>query len=301
MNGGLLTGGGVSSATFAFVRDLVRARTGIALDDDKTYLVETRLAPIARSRGQTSVDDLVAALAQGTVVGLEDQVIDAMTTNETSWLRDVEPFQVLVREIVPAILAARSPDDPLVVWSAACSTGQEAYSVAMLLEDMLGARGIPFAVVATDISRTVLAQAEAGSYGQLEINRGLPAPYLVRHFERVGTGWQVRPELRARVRFLRHNLVHDAPPVPRADVVLCRNVLIYFDLPTRRQVLAKVRRVLPPDGALLLGAAESTLGLAAGWTRSVHGRTTVSRPDPSVPDTELESGPRLASPVTGRG
>ena len=280
---------------FELVRDLLHRRTGIALEPDKGYLVESRLLPVARAHGVGDVPTLVSRLRELAAGPLVDDVIDALTTNETSWLRDGEPFRVLVSDVLPPMLAARQQARMLTVWSAACAMGQEPYSVAMVLEDALVTRGWDYRIVASDVSGAALRRARDGVYHQPEINRGLPAALLVRHFERDGANWRISEAMRQRVSFVANNLVTDAPPLSRVDVVLLRNVLIYFDLPTRRRVLDKVRAVLAPDGVLLLGAAETTLGLSEGWVRTTYGRTTFNSNDYTVATAGARS---LSTPRT---
>ncbi|MFI5099676.1 MAG: CheR family methyltransferase [Actinomycetes bacterium] len=267
----------VSTGDFDYVRELLHRRTGIALEPDKAYLVDSRLLPVARAHGMSDVSTLVQHLRGVPGGPVVDDSLDALSTNETSWLRDGEPFQVIVRDVLPQLMKLRNDTRSLTFWSAACSTGQEPYSLAMMVEDLLVGSGWTYRVAATDISGAALRRAEEGLYRQLEINRGLPASMLVRHFTHEGTGWRVSDDLRRRITFTRSNLVEDPPPVARADVVLMRNVLIYFDVPTRQRVLERVRKVLAPGGVLLLGAAETTLGLSEGWLRTTHGRTTINR------------------------
>jgi len=261
--------------TFAFVADLVRRRSAILLEAGKEYLVESRLAPLARAAEAPDVDAFVRGLrARGHEPDLE-AVVEALTTNETSWFRDVAPFHALRDHVVPALRAERGPFDRLRVWSAACSTGQEPYSIAIVLADA-GCAAVE--IVATDLSEQVLGRAREGRYTQLEVNRGLPASVLVRHFEKTGAHWRVGDAMRRQVRFQRHNLL-DAPPVGGPfDVVFLRNVLIYFDLATKRAVLSRVRRVLRPGGFLVLGAAETTIGVDDGWVREPVAGGAVYRP-----------------------
>lgn len=265
----------VSPDAFAYVAELVRHHSAIQLPPGKEYLVAGRLAPLARERGLTgpeAVEEYVRVLRTGADHGETTRVVEAMTTNETSWFRDGSPFSELRRRILPALRAQHSA--PLRIWSAACSTGQEPYSVAMTLLDA----GEPnFSVLATDLAGSVLVQAEAGRYSQLEINRGLPAPMLVRYLERTGAAWTVAAELRRRVRFRQHNLLDPVPAGGPFDVVLLRNVLIYFDPATKRDILARVRRAMRPGGFLVLGAAESTVGLDAAWERVPGARGPVYR------------------------
>lgn len=257
-----------------YVRRLVQERSGMQLGEGKGYLVEARLAPLATREGLSSVAELVRLLRTGPPA-LADDVAEAMTTNETSFFRDVHPFDALRDVVLPQALA-RSRSRGLRLWSAAASTGQEAYSLAMLLADSFP--GVPATILATDLSRDVLARAAAGTFSQLEVNRGLPAPLLVRHFERHGAGWRIRPEMRRQVEFRQLNLARPWPRLPEMDVVLLRNVLIYFGADAKRAVLAQVTRVLAPGGLLFLGGAETTYGLDEGWERIQVGRTSLYRP-----------------------
>ncbi len=268
----------IAPETFAFVADLVGRRSAIRLEPGKEYLVESRLGPIARER-QLGLDEYVRRLRAGAPEDELAVVVEAMTTNETSWFRDVAPFAALSAHILP-LLRAAGATDRVRVWSAACSTGQEPYSILMALADA----PLPVEVVATDLNEQVLARAREGQYSQLEVNRGLPAAVLVRHFERVGAHWRVRADLRNRVQFRRHNLM-DAPPPGPFDLVFLRNVLIYFDLPTKRAVLDRVARALRPGGFVVLGAAETTLGVHDGFERVEAGGAVLHRPlrEPRVP------------------
>ncbi|NCT91072.1 protein-glutamate O-methyltransferase CheR [Cellulomonas sp. APG4] len=266
--------------TFAFVADLVRRRSAIQLEVGKEYLVESRLMPLARAKGQ-DVDAYVAALRTAGPAALE-VVVEALTTNETSWFRDVQPFHALVQHVLPEVLAGPTgvvtpglPQRGLRIWSAACSSGQEPYSIAMSLAD--AAPQADLRIVATDLSKAMVDRAASGRYSQLEVNRGLPAPMLVKYFTRSGVDWEVSPALRQKVTFQQHNLL-DAPPAGGPfDVVFLRNVLIYFDLATKRDVLRRVQQVLRPGGFLLLGAAETTIGVDDDWQRVPVGRGSVYR------------------------
>lgn len=260
----------VSTASFNYVADLVRDRSAIQITLDKEYLVASRLAPLARDRGLTgpgAMDTYISLLR--TDREEQDKVVEALTTNETSWFRDTSPFKALSE----TVLAEQPPGRAMRVWSAACSTGQEPYSIAMTL---LEAGWRNFSITATDLSGKVLEQARAGTYSQLEMNRGLPAPMLVRYFTRVGATWQVSADLKRYVTFQQHNLLSAPPPGP-FDVVFLRNVLIYFDTATKRDILAKVRQVMRPGGFLLLGAAETTVGIDDSWQRVDSHRTSLYR------------------------
>ncbi|MDM7830572.1 CheR family methyltransferase [Cellulomonas edaphi] len=286
----------LSPEAFAFVADLVRRRSAIQLTPGKEYLVESRLLPLAREAG-LGLEAYVTRLRTRALPADVDAVVEAMTTNETSWFRDGAPYQALREDELPRLVAARGGIGRLRVWSAACSTGQEPYSVAMTMLDHLPP-GMTSEIVATDLSEQVLTRARTGRYSQLEVNRGLPAPLLVRHLVRAGTEWELSAAVRQMVSFRAHNLL-DVPPPGPFDVVLLRNVLIYFDLATKRAILDRVLRVIKPDGVLLLGAAETTLGVHEGWERATVGRTSVYRPlapqralAPTLPT------PRTAAPVS---
>jgi chemotaxis protein methyltransferase CheR len=260
---------------FAFVTQLVRQRSAIDLQPGKEYLVESRLAPIARSMGERDVAGVVARLRRGDSQ-LSEMVVDALTTNETSWFRDTHPFHAVTQHLLPDLVASGSR--ALTFWSAACSSGQEAYSLAMLLLEWLPAHpGVTAQIVGTDISPRMVERARTARYSQLEVNRGLPAQYLVKYFEQAGREWVLRPQVRSMARFERGNLALPAIGVPPCDVVFLRNVLIYFDLETKRTVLSHIRRVLKPGGYLLLGGAESTLNLDAAFQRVEFGRAAVFR------------------------
>jgi chemotaxis protein methyltransferase CheR len=260
---------------FAFVTQMVRQRSSIDLQPGKEYLVESRLAPVARTVGEKDVASLVARLRRGDEM-VRDLVVDALTTNETSWFRDSHPFQAFTQHLLPEL--AKSGNRSVTIWSAACSSGQEAYSLAMLLLDWMTAHpGFGAQIIGTDISPRMVERARAGKFSQLEINRGLPAQYLVKYFDQVGREWILRPAVRALTRFDKGNLALPPTGIPPCDVVFLRNVLIYFDLETKRTVLRNVRKVLKPGGYLLLGGAESTLNVDEAFQRVELGRAVVFR------------------------
>jgi chemotaxis protein methyltransferase CheR len=251
------------------------------LDDGKEYLVEARLAPVAEREGVGSVAELIGRVRTG-APSLREDVVSAMTTNETSFFRDLHPFEALRTTILPQVLDANGGRS-LAMWSAAASTGQEAYSLALLVAEHFPS--VPsVTILGTDLSRDVLERAAAGRFTQLEVNRGLPAALLVRHFERHGREWQVKPSIRRMVTFRQLNLTRSLPPLPPMDVVFLRNVLIYFDLPTRAQVLRAVAGVLRPEGYLFLGGAETTHNIHDGYEVVRCGRTVVFRLKPGRGD-----------------
>ncbi len=272
----------LTTAQFTFVRDLVHRGAGIALDPGKGYLVEARLLGLARAAGFATVPlylDQVALEPSGEV---RRCIVEALTTNETSWFRDRKPFAAFTDVVLPELLVARADSRVLRIWSAACSSGQEPYSLAMLLTDALPA-GWRYDLLATDVSGRMVARAERGHYSQVEMSRGLPTALRNRHFDQVGTGWQISPRLRSSVVFDRVNLATRLPNLGRFDVIFLRNVLIYFDQETKRSALRRIRDLLAPDGWLFLGAVETTLDLDAALTRVPAGQASVYRPTSPIP------------------
>ena len=268
----------LTQPAFGYVSDLVRREAAIVLTPGKEYLVEARLTGLARAAGATDVSAYVMDLKTRGNPTQRMAVVEALTTNETSWFRDGAPFDVLRTAVIPQLLEAPGRRGRLNVWSAACSSGQEAYTIAMIMAEHAVPRGASVDILATDISQEMLDRTKAGTYSQLEVGRGLPAPMMVKHFKRAGTQWQVADPLRSMVRVQKLNLAAPFPPLPLFDVVFLRNVLIYFDSATKRSILQRVRRVLSPDGYLFLGGAETTLGIDDEWTRETVGRFTLHRP-----------------------
>lgn len=244
---------------FDFIRRIVQRTTAIELFDDKKYLVELRLGILANREGFPSAMHLVHTLRQSADSVLEKKVVDAMTTNETLFFRDHRPFELIRQSLIPELIKRRQHHKTLRIWSAACSTGQEPYSIAMLLHqhfpELLHHWRVH--ILATDISSACLAYAKQGQYSQIEVNRGLPATYLVRCFSKQGTVWELKPDIRNLVRFQELNLISAWGPLPKADIILLRNALIYFSLDTRRQILTQLKEHLQPDGFLFLGRSES--------------------------------------------
>jgi chemotaxis protein methyltransferase CheR len=266
----------LTAQEFAFISGLVRRDAAIVLETGKEYLVEARLLPLARQSGIPTVSEYVNRAQQRPEPDTHRRIVDALTTNETSFFRDGEPFKQLVTTVLPDMVTRRTASRNLKIWSAACSSGQEPYTLAMVLQDALPV-GWSFDIAATDISVEILRRAEAGQYSQLEVNRGLPATLLVRHFERVGANWMVSPALRRSVSFKRLNLAAPFPAMGPFDIVFIRNVLIYFDVETKRSVLHRVASTLRPDGWLFLGSAETTIGIDERFERVVAGRTSAYR------------------------
>jgi chemotaxis protein methyltransferase CheR len=245
-----------------YLQELVHRRSGIVLEDCKDYLVDSRLSPIAREEGVRTVDELVAKLRQKPGPVLEQRVVEAMTTNETLFFRDAHPFEALKSRFVPELLQARASRRSLRIWSAAAATGQEPYSIAMtLLESFPELSNWDVSILATDLNAAVLERARHARYRELEVSRGLPAPYLSRYFTRRGAEWELSPLVRSMVAFRQLNLVEPWTGIGTCDLVFMRNVLIYFDASTKRSILKRLCQVLPPDGFLVLGGAETTTNL----------------------------------------
>lgn len=254
----------MTSPSFSQLAEFLQTRSGLVLTPDKMYLVETRLGPLMKREGLTDLSALVGRVKAAFASPIATEVVELMTTNETLFFRDGKPFEHLKEKVWPRMAASRGPRGTLRVWSAACSTGQEAYSVAMsALDNAAALGGCRVEIVGTDISRDVLKRAEAGRYSQFEVQRGLPIAALMRHFRKEGAEWQVKDELRAMVRWREWNLLASPAPLGRFDVVFLRNVLIYFDQATKARVLDQVASVLAPDGVLYLGGAETVLGVTS--------------------------------------
>jgi chemotaxis protein methyltransferase CheR len=272
----------LSQAEFAFVSQLVRKEASIVLAPGKEYLVEARLIPVARAVGSPSVSEFLAELQRRPNPANQRRIIDALTTNETSWFRDREPFSALTDVVLPELVKSRASTRKIRVWSAASSSGQEAYSLAITLQEALPL-GWSYEILGSDISTEMIKRAEAGEYSQVEVNRGLPATQLVQYFDRVGAHWRVAPSLRRNVTFKLMNLTAPLPPLAPFDVIFLRNVLIYFDVATKKAVLHNVARLLRPDGWLFLGAAETTIGIDDNYERVAAGRTSAYRVRAGVP------------------
>jgi chemotaxis protein methyltransferase CheR len=252
----------VTPFDYDFLRSLLKQRSGLDLSNDKQYLVESRLVPLARKAGLPGIAELVQKMKNGGAEALTTEVVEAMTTNETFFFRDKIPFDHLRDTIVPAMLQSRANRKSLRIWSAACSTGQEPYSIAMCLKERGAAlSGWRIEIVATDLSQEVLEKSRSGIYSQFEVQRGLPIQLLVKYFTQIGELWQLNSEIRGMVQHKQLNLLHDLSHLGKFDVIFCRNVLIYFDQPTKTNIFERMSRIIEPDGMLMLGAAESVVGI----------------------------------------
>nr|WP_249798350.1 protein-glutamate O-methyltransferase CheR [Bradyrhizobium zhengyangense] len=285
------------------MRKLLKERSGLDLSADKQYLIESRLLPLARKAGLPGIPELVQKLQGGSSV-LITSVVEAMTTNETFFFRDKVPFDHFRDTIMPEVLKARAGRRSVRIWCAAGSTGQEPYSLAMTLKEMGAAlTGWRVEIIATDLSQEVLEKAKAGVYSQFEVQRGLPIQMLMKHFKQTGETWQINPELRAMIQHRQLNLLQDFSHLGTFDVIFCRNVLIYFDQETKINIFNRLARQIEPDGFLVLGAAETVVGLTDTF-RPLADRRGLYRPnDPRAaaakPAADGVAAPRVAA-MAGR-
>ncbi|HLN26009.1 MAG TPA: protein-glutamate O-methyltransferase [Patescibacteria group bacterium] len=247
---------------FDFVAKLLKERSGLIITPDKAYLLESRLMPLARQRNLKGLEDIVVKM-RGRDEQLARDVTEAMTTNESFFFRDTKPFDQFRDVVLPQVMAARAAKKSIRIWSAACSSGQEAYTLSMLLKEASAKlAGWRIEIQATDISMEMLEKAKAGLYSQFEVQRGLPIQMLVKYFQKKDESWQIDSGLRAMVQFREFNLLHDLRGLGQFDIVFCRNVLIYFDQPTKTRVLEAISKQMPDDGILYLGGAETVLGIS---------------------------------------
>lgn len=263
----------LSATDVQFFSALVDRRIGVQLAG-KEYLIESRLQPLAREHGLSTVADVVAAMRRGDRA-IEDAAVEAMTTNETSFFRDQHPFETLVTDVIPEVIAGTG--GRLTIWNGACSSGQESYTLAMSIVDNFPDLKMPgrTTIVSTDVSPQMVERTKEGTYSRFEVNRGLPASQAVKHFDQAGRNWVAKPELRAMIDARELNLLERWSGLPKCDVVLMRNVLIYFTVPVKQDILRRIRTdVLKPGGCLLLGASETTVGIDDGYEgRRVGGST----------------------------
>ena len=270
---------------YEYLRKLLKDRSGLDLSADKQYLIESRLLPLSRKEGLAGIGELVQKMKGGST-SMTTQVVEAMTTNETFFFRDKLPFDHFRDSIMPEILAARAGRKSLRIWCAAGSTGQEPYSLAMCLKEMGTAlSGWRVEIIATDLSQEVLEKSKSGIYSQFEVQRGLPIQLLVKYFKQIGELWQISADIRAMVQHRQLNLLHDFSQLGTFDVIFCRNVLIYFDQDTKISIFGRLAKVMEGDGFLVLGAAETVVGL-----------TDVFKPFPDKRGLYRPSGARAAAP-----
>lgn len=287
----------MSPASFQLIAALVRRETAMVYDAGKEYLVEARLLPLAVAAGCADVNAYVGRVMADPAE--RRKALDVLTINETSWFRDLAPYTAFTEHMLPHLLEQRHRERHLRIWSAACSSGQEAYSLTMLLDEHLPA-GWTAEILATDVSTAMLERVRRGRYSQVEMNRGMPATRLVRYFTRAGSEWEIVPELRSMVRTQHLNLAESFPAIGTFDLVLIRNVLIYFDQQTKYDILRRIRDHVAGHGYLLLGSTETTLDMpaeqAAMWRVEQFGRVQTHRPGVAVPlPTTTTEVSRLAS------
>ncbi|MBX7078323.1 MAG: protein-glutamate O-methyltransferase CheR [Nannocystaceae bacterium] len=261
---------------FNWLCTFLRTESALVIDESKEYLVTTRLHPVLKEFGIATLTDLIGRLRQRPLGKVHQRVIEAMTTNETSFFRDVHPFDTLRDEILPE-LARKRGAAPLNIWCAAASTGQEPYTIAMVLREKFPDVAARTKILCTDINQTVLERTKNGIYSQLEVNRGLPAPLLLKYFDRKGSEWQVKPELSRMIETRILNLAAPWVGIPPMDIVFIRNVLIYFDVETRRSIVGRIRKNMAMDGFLFVGGAETLLNIDNDLTRATAGRSTLYR------------------------
>jgi len=247
---------------FEFVRRLLKERSGLVVGEDKAYLLESRLMPVARKFGLGNLEELIGKVRSSPTNDMLVDVTEAMTTNESFFFRDTKPFDLFKEHVLPHLLDSRAARKSFRIWCAAASSGQESYSLAILLKEE-GAKlaGWRTELIGTDISNEILARAKEGRYSQFEVQRGMPIQLLVKYFEKDGEHWRIKDDIRNMVRYQFFNLLDDPKSLGNFDVVFCRNVLIYFDQPTKKAVLERIAALMPEDGLLFLGGAETVLGI----------------------------------------
>lgn len=251
---------------YDYLRVFLKARSGLVLNNEKQYLIESRLMPVAKKAGLQSISQLVIKLREPGSSALQEQVVDAMTTNESFFFRDKVPFEHFNQTMLPEMLKARASERRIRIWCAAASTGQEPYTLAMCLKDNEAKlAGWRVEIIGTDISNEVLEKARAGVYSQFEVQRGLPINHLLKYFKQNGDIWQITPDMRAMVQYKKLNLLESFSMLGQFDIVFCRNVLIYFDNETKIDILNRIRKQMPDDGFLVLGAAETVVGLTEAF------------------------------------
>jgi chemotaxis protein methyltransferase CheR len=258
----------MTSQDFAAICRLLRDRSAIVLEPGKEYLVESRLTPLVRHLQLTSIGELVGRLRSQPGNGLERQIVEALVTTETSFFRDHHPFEALRKVVIPDLVQRRAGERRLNIWCAACSSGQEPYSLALLLREHFPQLSAwANSILASDLSAAMLARAREGHFNQIEVNRGLPAALVVKYFDQHGIHWHLRQPIRSMVHFQEINLAGPWPPLPPMDLVLLRNVMIYFEVDTKKAILGRLARLLRPDGYLILGGAETTINLDDSYVR----------------------------------
>ena len=283
-------------ADFEIYKSMLYERSGLVITPDKSYLLDSRLTPIAKKWGYPSLDSMTVQLRAIPDEAMIKDIVEAMTTNETSFFRDSKPFQIFQDTVLPHMLEARKSRRTLRIWCAACSSGQEPYSLAMILKDKeQELRGWRFEIMATDISDDILNTAKKASYSQFEVQRGLPIQFLMKYFTQDGEVWKLKDEIRNMVKFSSFNLLGNMSSLGVFDVIFCRNVLIYFDEKTKGQVLEKMERQMESDGFLFLGGAETVLGITNKFVAKPEKRGLYIKSSASAPASGTETKTNLTS------
>ena len=266
----------IDHADFDYIRTLVHKHAAVVLEADKAYLAELRLAPLARQEGVDSIRALVKRMRRQAFNRLHERAVEALVTTETSFFRDHHPFEALRAFVLPELLKQRTWQNPLTIWCAACARGQEPYSIAMLLREYFR-EPVDVRLIASDLSEEMLATARAGRYSQFEIDRGLSPALVKSYFRKQGAMWQIDEAVQRMVAFRKINLAEAWPPLPEMDIIFMRNVLIYFDVETKKTILDRVHRLLRPDGYLFLGGAETVINLDDRFERVDYGKASCYR------------------------
>jgi chemotaxis protein methyltransferase CheR len=286
----------VKPEKFKYLAQFLKEESGLIVTEEKAYLVDSRLVPVARKLGLADLDALVVAVRSKKDAKLNNDVIEAMTTNESFFFRDIKPFETLKNTVLPKIVPARKAANAkkIRIWSAACSSGQEPYTIAMLLKESPAIlQGLDVEIVGTDLSSEILLKAREGIYTQFEAQRGLPIQLLMKYFTQVGEHWQINEDIRASVQLHRANLLQDLGKFGKFDVVFCRNVLIYFEAPTKAEVLGRIRTMMPGDGHLFLGAAETVVGISDKF-KTIQGERGVYCTDSAAAEAPAPVRPPIA-------
>ncbi|WP_298820011.1 protein-glutamate O-methyltransferase CheR [uncultured Roseibium sp.] len=285
----------MTPSEFDFLKNFLKTRSGLVLSNDKQYLVESRLQPVARSSKLETLSAVIQQLQRGGNRALENEVVEAMTTNESFFFRDKTPFEHFKDTMLPSLLESRATRKQLKIWCAAASTGQEPYSLAICLkEDAAKMPGWRTRILGTDLSQEVLEKAKTGLYSQFEVQRGLPIQLLLKYFEQKGDVWQINPNMRAMIEWKKFNLLESFTHLGEFDIIFCRNVLIYFDQATKSEILGRMAKSLPDDGFLVLGAAETVVGLTDAFKPVSGKRGLFQKKQVAQSATGATSRPRLA-------
>lgn len=290
-------------ADFELYKSLLHEKSGLVITPDKSYLLDSRLTPIAKKWNYPTLEMMTLQLRAIPDPKLVKDIVEAMTTNETSFFRDTKPFTLFQETLLPHMIQNRVARKKVRIWCAACSSGQEPYSLSMILKDKEAQlKGWQFEIVATDLSEDILAQARKGLYSQFEVQRGLPIQYLMKYFTQTGEAWQLKDEIMNMVKFSTFNLLDDMSRMGQFDIIFCRNVLIYFDEKNKAQILGRIEKQLDKDGFLLLGGAETVLGITDKFIPMPEKRGLyIKNPALSTPSTTGTTTPPASTGGFGSG